>query len=167
MLTAEGKVVDTAYRADQSTLRMDSNIFSEDRLKKDILFYKKNIFEKNLELLKKREDIKRAGKKSERQNRMSLRCRTLLSSVERTLTKNREERGQDLNYASRTASKKLEYSYMKEVQQLQVESQVLSALYDRSPSEKEEKKLFLTHRLLKKMLHDRMQRLMVEHEATN
>ena len=42
------KVLETAYRADQSVLRMDSNCFSEDRLKKEILFYKKNIFEKNL-----------------------------------------------------------------------------------------------------------------------
>lgn len=39
---------------EESGLRMDANRGMEDRLKKDIIYYKKNIFDLNLELQKKK-----------------------------------------------------------------------------------------------------------------
>jgi hypothetical protein len=54
----------------------------EERLKSDIIFYKKKVFDLNLTLLKKHSELKRHNNQSSRQKRLSIRCKTLLTSVE-------------------------------------------------------------------------------------
>jgi len=53
----------------------------EERLKKDIIYYKKNVFDLNLELQKRKNEARRMVNSSQREKKLSLRCRTLLSSV--------------------------------------------------------------------------------------
>jgi hypothetical protein len=64
----------------------------EERLKSDILYYKKKTFDFNLELMKKKSEIKRHSNQSTRQKKLSIRCQNLLTSVEDTLNKNQIER---------------------------------------------------------------------------
>lgn len=60
----------------------------EDRLKSDIIYYKKKIFDANIDLIKKKSDIKLHSSSFQRQKKLSVRCKNLLSSVEKTLHKN-------------------------------------------------------------------------------
>jgi hypothetical protein len=60
----------------------------EDRLKSDIIYYKKKIFDANIDLIKKKSDIKLHSNSFQRQKKLSVRCKNLLSSVEKTLHKN-------------------------------------------------------------------------------
>lgn len=60
----------------------------EDRLKSDIIYYKKKIFDANIDLIKKKSDIKLQSNSFQRQKKLSVRCKNLLSSVEKTLHKN-------------------------------------------------------------------------------
>ena len=60
----------------------------EVRLKSDIIYYKKKIFDANIDLMKKKSDIKLNSNSFQRQKKLSVRCKNLLCSVEKTLNKN-------------------------------------------------------------------------------
>ena len=66
---------------EEGQLRLDANRNMEERLKKDIIYYKKNVFDLNLELQKRKNEARKMANSSQREKKLSLRCRTLLSSV--------------------------------------------------------------------------------------
>jgi hypothetical protein len=100
---------DLVYAVDKTVLSLDANRNMEERLKKDILYYKKHIFDLTLELHKRRNEVRRIANSSQREKRLSLRCRTLLKEVERTTDKNRYERQRGVYATDMTVSKKRDY----------------------------------------------------------
>jgi hypothetical protein len=63
-------------------MRLDGSRHMSDRLSEDILFYRKKYFDCNIELIKLRSAKKRYGDNSHRQEKINVRCKTLLTSVE-------------------------------------------------------------------------------------
>ena len=66
---------------DELLLSHDLGKSREERLKNDILSYKKRIVDCNLQLMKKKSERRRFDTQSNRQKKLSLRCKTLLTSV--------------------------------------------------------------------------------------
>lgn len=73
---------------DLAELRLASGQHQQQRLNEDLLHYRKRTFDCNLALLKLRSERKRYGERSQRQERLSLRCNVLLGSVEKQLVSN-------------------------------------------------------------------------------
>jgi hypothetical protein len=91
-------------------LSLDVRRDMEERLKKDILYYKKHLFDCTIEQRKKVNDLKRLKNHSHREQRLSLRCKNLLVSVERTVQNNRYERSRGIDGCDRAVTHKREYA---------------------------------------------------------
>ena len=82
----------------------------EERLKKDILFYKKELFDSTMEQRKRNNELRRLKNSSMREQRLSLRCKNLLVSVEKTVEGNRYQRNRGVQETNMAVSRKREYT---------------------------------------------------------
>lgn len=139
----------------------------EDRLKADIIYYKKKIFDGNMELLKKNSDIKLHSTHSIRQKKLSVRCKNLLTSVEKTLSKNQLERSFRIEDVKEALSSKQEHFLRQREREHGLERSMMAALSEKLPEEKELLKLLFTNKLLKKILHFKMESLMKKYSEVS
>jgi len=70
----------------------DVRLSMQDRLKKDILHYKKMCFDRNVELIRARTSLRDAGHKQLNKKHLTSKCKLVLTSLQQTVAVRQNDR---------------------------------------------------------------------------
>ena len=121
---------------ESALFRKDTYAQMKNNLKSDILILKKRYFDKDVILMRDRTKLKSLRTEASSKTQLSLRCREMLSSMEKAFNGKQIERNDKINSIHEVINKKHFNVIRKEDREREIEEAMISAMTDKLPEEK-------------------------------